>query len=169
MPSLAEGFLWYLAFIFSVVVHEASHALAALKLGDETAYNGHPHLRTPALDFSGYQSVVVRFSSYYFFDELETINVDVSTDGGTVWEQAWQNLPGFNHTPFRAVLDLSSFIAGQANVMLRFRFDSEDGPQGNLWQIDDVELEGFTAALPQEDLPDPATGPCPGHCLLLHL
>jgi len=40
MPNLAEGFLWYLAFLFSVVVHEASHALAALKLGDQTAYHG---------------------------------------------------------------------------------------------------------------------------------
>jgi len=40
MPNMADGFLWYLAFLFSVVVHEASHALAALKLGDQTAYHG---------------------------------------------------------------------------------------------------------------------------------
>ena len=40
MPNLAEGLLWYLAFLFSVVVHEASHSFAALKLGDRTAYEG---------------------------------------------------------------------------------------------------------------------------------
>lgn len=40
MPNLAEGFLWYLAFLFSVVIHEASHAFAAMKLGDHTAYEG---------------------------------------------------------------------------------------------------------------------------------
>lgn len=40
MPNLAEGFLWYLAFLFSVVVHEASHAFTAMKLGDRTAYEG---------------------------------------------------------------------------------------------------------------------------------
>jgi Zn-dependent protease len=40
MPNFAEGFLWYLAFVFSVVVHEASHAYVALKLGDDTAYEG---------------------------------------------------------------------------------------------------------------------------------
>jgi len=40
MPNLAEGFLWYLAFLFSVVVHEAAHAFAALRLGDTTAYEG---------------------------------------------------------------------------------------------------------------------------------
>lgn len=40
MPDIAEGFLWYLAFLFSVVVHEASHAFTAMKLGDRTAYEG---------------------------------------------------------------------------------------------------------------------------------
>jgi hypothetical protein len=39
MPNLAEGFLYHLAFLFSVVVHEASHAFAALKLGNKNAYN----------------------------------------------------------------------------------------------------------------------------------
>jgi hypothetical protein len=119
------------------------------------------YLRTPVLDLSGYESMVLRFSSYYYFDELETINVDVSTNGGTDWVQAWQNTTGFNHTPFRAVLDLSSFIAGQANVMLRFRFDSAGGSQGNLWQVDDVELEGFTAPNSLEHLPGPAAVPSP--------
>ena len=40
MPDISEGFLWYLAFLFSVVVHEASHAFAAMRLGDTTAYEG---------------------------------------------------------------------------------------------------------------------------------
>lgn len=40
MPDLSQGILWYLAFLFSVVVHEASHAYAAMKLGDNTAYEG---------------------------------------------------------------------------------------------------------------------------------
>ncbi len=38
--SLALGLVWYAAFLFSLTVHEAAHALAALKLGDETAYLG---------------------------------------------------------------------------------------------------------------------------------
>jgi Zn-dependent protease len=40
MHNISEVFLWYLAFLFSVVVHEASHAFAAMKLGDTTAYEG---------------------------------------------------------------------------------------------------------------------------------
>ena len=38
--SLFDGAAWYLVFLFSTTVHEASHALAALKLGDDTAHRG---------------------------------------------------------------------------------------------------------------------------------
>ena len=40
MNNLSDGILWYFAFLFSTVVHEASHSFAALKLGDRTAYDG---------------------------------------------------------------------------------------------------------------------------------
>lgn len=38
--SLFDGTAWYLVFLFSTTVHEASHALAALRLGDDTAHRG---------------------------------------------------------------------------------------------------------------------------------
>jgi len=38
--TLFDGVAWYVAFLFSTTVHEASHALAALKLGDDTAHRG---------------------------------------------------------------------------------------------------------------------------------
>lgn len=38
--TLALGLIWYVAFLFSLTVHEAAHAWAALKLGDPTAYQG---------------------------------------------------------------------------------------------------------------------------------
>lgn len=37
---LAEAPLWYVAFLLSVTCHEAAHAWAALKLGDDTAARG---------------------------------------------------------------------------------------------------------------------------------
>lgn len=50
--TIATGFLWFLAFLFSTTVHEAMHALAALRGGDPTAYHGGqvslspiPHIR----------------------------------------------------------------------------------------------------------------------------
>ena len=49
---LVEGLTWFVVFIFSTTLHEAGHALAALKLGDPTAYEGGqvslnpiPHIR----------------------------------------------------------------------------------------------------------------------------
>ena len=40
MPNLADGVVWYFVFIFSTVMHEAAHAFAALRLGDDTAFRG---------------------------------------------------------------------------------------------------------------------------------
>jgi len=58
MPTvdIGLGIIWYLAFLFSAVVHEAAHAWAALRLGDRTAYLGGqvslhpwPHMRREPL------------------------------------------------------------------------------------------------------------------------
>jgi len=50
--DLFNGTAWYVVFLFSTTLHEASHALAAFKLGDDTAYRGGqvsldptPHIR----------------------------------------------------------------------------------------------------------------------------
>ena len=50
--ALTRGPLWFAAFLFSTTVHEAAHALAALRGGDPTAYLGGqvsfsplPHIR----------------------------------------------------------------------------------------------------------------------------
>ena len=50
--SLIDGIAWYAVFLFSTTLHEASHAFAALKMGDDTAHRGGqvtldptPHIR----------------------------------------------------------------------------------------------------------------------------
>ena len=54
MSSLdpVDGLIWYFVFVYSTVLHEAGHAWAALRLGDDTAYRGDqvsidptPHIR----------------------------------------------------------------------------------------------------------------------------
>jgi len=49
---IVHGLMWYLAFLFSTVCHEAAHAWVALRGGDKTAYHGGqvsldplPHMR----------------------------------------------------------------------------------------------------------------------------
>ena len=118
-------------------------------------------LQTPAFDLSVNDAAILRFSSYFLFDFFETINVDVSTDGGSTWSNVWQNW-GFNQFAARVVLDLSGSIAGQSNAMLRFRYDSQGDPQGNLWQVDDIELEVFGGGTPPGDPPGQASNPSPG-------
>jgi Zn-dependent protease len=51
-PDLLTGIKWYLVFVFSTTLHEAAHAWAAFKLGDDTAHRGgqvtldpSPHIR----------------------------------------------------------------------------------------------------------------------------
>src|SRR2546428_1713114 len=50
--NVMDGLFWFVAFLFSTTVHEAMHALAALRGGDRTAYLGGqvslsplPHIR----------------------------------------------------------------------------------------------------------------------------
>jgi len=38
--TVALGFIWYAAFLFSTTLHESAHAWTALRLGDPTAYHG---------------------------------------------------------------------------------------------------------------------------------
>jgi hypothetical protein len=127
--------------------------------------NGYSHktvtsLEMPEFDLSSATAVVLRFNSYFAMDTSESINVDISTDGGSNWSNVWQWM-GFNPEPTAYVLDLSGQATGQSRVSLRFRFDSEYETQGNLWQIDNVQLEVFGIASPPVDTPDPATAPTP--------
>lgn len=52
MENPIDGLVWYVVFLFSTTLHEASHAFAALRGGDPTAYHGgqvsldpRPHIR----------------------------------------------------------------------------------------------------------------------------
>ena len=83
MNTVFDGILWYIAFIFSTTIHEASHALSAYKLGDRTAYEGGqmtldplPHIRREPIG-----TVVVPIISFFL--------------GG--WMIGWASAP-YNYT-----------------------------------------------------------------------
>lgn len=40
MEQVVYGLIWYVVFLFSICCHEAAHALASYRLGDNTAYLG---------------------------------------------------------------------------------------------------------------------------------
>ncbi|MFQ5823078.1 MAG: site-2 protease family protein [bacterium] len=65
--NYTDMLIWYVAFLFSATAHEASHALAALKGGDITAYQGGqvtlnpiPHIKRSPVG-----TVVVPLISYF--------------------------------------------------------------------------------------------------------
>ena len=117
-------------------------------------------LRTPSFDLSSAEAVVLRFKSQYVYDTFESLNVDISTDGGTGWGNAW-TFQGFNPFPTQYVLDLTGQTAGYANVNFRFRFDSMGWLSGDYWQIDDIELEVFGGVPTPADPPGQASSPSP--------
>ncbi|MGD1085306.1 MAG: site-2 protease family protein [Verrucomicrobiota bacterium] len=97
---------WYLAFLFSTTLHEASHALVALRLGDDTAARGGqvtldpiPHIRREPVGM-----VVVPFLSYFLM-------------GG--WMIGWASAPydpeWANRNPRRAAV---MAVAGPAANLL---------------------------------------------------
>lgn len=66
MQPLIIGALWYFSFLLSLVFHEAAHAFAAHKLGDDTAYEGgqvtlNP---TPHIQREPFGMVIVPLLSY---------------------------------------------------------------------------------------------------------
>lgn len=117
-------------------------------------------LQTPVFDLSANDAAVLRFNSAYIYDTFESLNVDVSTNGGTGWFNVWK-YQGFSLYPLRYVLDISSAVAGQSSVMLRFRFDSEGWLSGDFWQVDDVQLEVYGGGPVPGDPPGQASGPNP--------
>jgi Zn-dependent protease len=64
--DLVTGIKWYVVFLFSTTLHEAAHAWAALKLGDDTAARGGQVTLdpTPHLQRSPFGMVVVPIVSY---------------------------------------------------------------------------------------------------------
>jgi hypothetical protein len=123
------------------------------------SYSTVTSLRTPVLDLSGYTGAVLSFNSCFVMDFWETINVDASTDGGQTWSNVWTRL-GFQICPSQYSLDLSS-LAGSATAMLRWRFDSGFDTIGNLWQVDDLRLEGLGGGSGSGNPPGTADNPTP--------
>lgn len=117
-------------------------------------------LRMPTLDLSSASAVVLRFNSYFILDLIESLNVEISTNGGSVWNSVWV-WQGFNPFPTLYTLDLTGVAAGQPSVSIRFRYDSESEWVGDLWQIDNVQLDVFGATSPPGDPPGQATSPSP--------
>ncbi|RMI19508.1 MAG: site-2 protease family protein [Calditrichaeota bacterium] len=108
MELFTMGLLWYAVFLFSTTLHEAAHALAALKMGDPTAYfagqvtlDPLPHIRREPVG-----TVLVPLLSYIFLG----------------WMMGWASAP-YNPTWARQHPRQSAYMAlagPAANLVLVF-------------------------------------------------
>jgi hypothetical protein len=102
-------------------------------------------LRTHRLDLSGQTSARLEFLvNYQDFDGGDELDVDVSTDGGVVWETvatAVGSYGAFRATPGATVsIDLAPYLAGPG-PRVRWRYHN-DSPTASNWyvQVDNVQL-----------------------------
>ncbi|MFW5658633.1 MAG: choice-of-anchor J domain-containing protein, partial [Bacteroidota bacterium] len=99
-------------------------------------------LYTPVVDLTGRTNVTLRYSHHWFGVENTFGHVEYSTDGGSTWttHTTYELVTeGSLATPADVTIDLTTELAGQSNVQLRFRYD--DGNQaGRYWYLDDIAL-----------------------------
>ena len=123
------------------------------------SHNMDSKLRSPTFDLAGADAVVLKFQSFFWVDEGELPNVEVSTDDGANWTEVWR-YTGFGISADSVNKDLTAIAAGQSSFAFQFRFNSGGSFSGNLWQIDDVVLQVFGGE-PPADPPGPASSPIP--------
>jgi hypothetical protein len=104
-------------------------------------------LISPSFDATGFDDVVVSFEHFYrrFNDQ---IFLEVSIDGGTNWEE-YELYPelvnndyagaGATENPVISNTPISNIAANQSDVMIAFRFFSNEGCAYS-WQIDDINV-----------------------------
>lgn len=104
-------------------------------------------LISPSFDATGYDDVVVSFEHFYLRYN-DQIFLEVSIDGGNIWEEyeLYPNLgnndfagAGANDNPVLSSTNISNVAANQSDVKIAFRFFSVEGCAYS-WQIDDINV-----------------------------
>jgi len=103
-------------------------------------------LITPALDLTGYTSVLLKFDRYFTHRYGDAVTVEASTNGGSSWTTIKELLPNEDWTT--EYVDLSAF-AGNSNVLVAFCY-TDNGYWASGAAVDDVEIyqpSGFMYSL----------------------
>lgn len=95
-------------------------------------------LITPSLNFTGITSAVLEFDQYYNNFSSDVADVDIRLNGGV-----WVNI--LNQTADAGpqdhqTLDISAYVANQANVQIRFHYYNANWDW--YWMIDNVKVNG---------------------------
>lgn len=142
-PYVPAGFVWKPAITSKNIGNRF-----ALANSDFAAPNPKDtQLRTAVLDASAFSDLFLSFRhyfSYYPGEPVQFADVDVSTDGGTLWTNIAQytSNQGFAGQFNDVTIDLSAY-AGQPSVMIRFRYNLAGGSAwADGWAVDDIQVYG---------------------------
>ncbi len=94
-------------------------------------------LVSPVLDLSNEASPVVRFQNDYFGFPNQTGDIDVTTDGGQTWTNAWHHGSDSVRGPDLETAAISQ-AGGHSAVQLRFHFVSSFGWW---WELDNLVVQ----------------------------
>ena len=93
-------------------------------------------LRSPAFSLVGATAAALSFDTDFNSYSTEEADVDVSTNGGTVWTNLWLKT-GSDYNSSNEVVSLSSYL-GQASVLLRFHYYNANFDWW--WQVDNPKV-----------------------------
>ena len=112
-----------------------------------SGYSQDADLISPLLDLSIYSSVNLQFEHYFRVYTSETAELGYSTDAGQTWTvlQSWTADEGSGATPATFNSDISSQVAGESEVKLRWRYV---GSYGYYWALDDIQITGISSGNP---------------------
>jgi hypothetical protein len=102
---------------------------------DSDYYGGHQdsQLVSPVYDLSGAGAADLSFDTSYIGTLGETMDADVSTDGGATWSTVW-SAPRSSDNDKHVSIPLTG-LAGLPNVQVRFHYTAS---WSYYWQVDDV-------------------------------
>jgi hypothetical protein len=152
-------------------VQERATPLDGIWRGRNIGVRSDTHLRSPTLDASATEPVVVTFKHRHIF-ELGSFDggfIEISTDGGATFQDVTTRIPSspYNGTittssdnpqagraayvntsvghpnEVMTTLDFANTLAG-TSFQLRFRVTTDGGVGAPGWEIDDLEISGIT-------------------------
>jgi hypothetical protein len=97
-----------------------------------------------SLDLSPYSEIYLNFTTYHEIVENDKGYVEISKDGGRHWDIIAEYTG--NSTWTEESYDISSYKTSD-NVIIRFRFFSNESINDRGWIIDDISVEGNGATL----------------------
>lgn len=134
-----------LTYLWDIPAHAGSYALS----NDDSASSGNQgqmdYLITPLLDLTAYDSLVLKFDSYFDGAYGQSALLEYSPDGGLSWillkkmtaSLAW----------VKEVVDLTQFSGPNGLENARFAFHSNDnGYNGSGWALDNIVIANSLSA-----------------------